>query len=396
MELFWQNAGWQETDKHLLDLKNAPFNRLFPQIDVLTGPALYIIRGARQIGKSSWLKKILSEYDYPNKAFYLSCENIHSYQELSTLLQSIRNSRSLILLDEVSFVKEWTRSVKHEIDSGYKGVIIVTGSHAADLRQGADLMPGRFGSGREIQLQPMDLAEFSECRERAKWPELEYENLIKLFFQVGGMPSALIESGPTGKVPAKAFDTYEKWIVGDAARLGRNKAFLYSLMAQIATTMTTPVSLQTLAKKTEIASHHTVQEYIHFLEDSFALRTCYALDPDTGASRFRKEKKFYFCDPIIYWIAIRMGGLPLPTDWESRVAEMVGFEALSRRADASRERLGYYTSAKGEIDYFSPKRWAIELKWSEVASNISKAYHQIIIPQKLVWTKQNFLKVWPD
>lgn len=166
-------------------------------------------------------------------------------------------------------------------------------------------------------------------------------------------------------------------------------------MAQLVRVASTPVSLQTLAKKTEIGSHHTVQEYIHLLEDSFALRTCYALDPDTGASRLRKEKKYYFTDPIIYWIATRMGGLPTPENWEAQVAEMVGFEALARRTEYTRERLGYYAGARGEVDFFSPKRWAIELKWARAALNVSKAYHSLVIPQKFVWTTENFLNEWP-
>jgi predicted AAA+ superfamily ATPase len=396
MDLFWENSGWESEDKHLMALRSAPFRRAFPSIDTKTGPALFILRGPRQVGKSSWLKKILLEYGEPRRAFYLSCENVENYHELSTILKSIRTTRSLILLDEVSFVKEWTRAVKHEIDSGYRGVLIVTGSHAGELRQGADLMPGRFGYGQELVLRPMDFAEFAANRLSTGWPKLERAELLKLYFQIGGMPTALAESGPRAKIPQKAFDTYERWLVGDATRLGKNKAFLEGLLAQLAVCTATPISLQTLAKKTEIASHHTVQNYIHFLEDSFALRTCYALDSNSGASRFRKDKKFYFTDPIIFWIAIRMGGLPVPNEWEAHVAEMVGYEALARRAELSRERLGYFASSSGEVDYFSPQRWAIELKWSEVAHNISKAYHKLVLPQKFVWTKSNFLEEWPQ
>jgi hypothetical protein len=242
----------------------------------------------------------------------------------------------------------------------------------------------------------MDFAEFAANRLSTGWPKLERAELLKLYFQIGGMPTALAESGPRAKIPQKAFDTYERWLVGDATRLGKNKAFLEGLLAQLAVCTATPISLQTLAKKTEIASHHTVQNYIHFLEDSFALRTCYALDSNSGASRFRKDKKFYFTDPIIFWIAIRMGGLPVPNEWEAHVAEMVGYEALARRAELSRERLGYFASSSGEVDYFSPQRWAIELKWSEVAHNISKAYHKLVLPQKFVWTKSNFLEEWPQ
>jgi predicted AAA+ superfamily ATPase len=364
-------------------------------IELTSAPALFIIRGPRQVGKSTLLKSLLAQAKDPTTAFYLSCEQISDYRELSTLLDSIKRRRSLILLDEISFVKEWSRSVKHLIDSGYSGTIIVTGSHAVDLRRGGDTMPGRFGSGREVLLYPMDFDEFASCRRMAGWSTEDREAELKLFFRTGGMPAAVAESGQNGKTPTNSLDTYERWLIGDATKLGKNVAFLRGLMAELATVTSTPVSLQTLAKKTEIASHHTVQEYLHLLEDTFALRTCYALDQDTGASRFRKKKKFYFTDPIIYWIAIRMGGLPEPQNWEDKIAEMVGFEALSRLAEQRHERVGYYSSTRGEVDFFSPKRWAIELKWSHAATNISKAYSSIDVPQKFVWTIENFLVDWP-
>lgn len=186
MDLFWEKSGWEEQDKHLLALKNSPFRRPFPELELNSTPAFYVLRGPRQVGKSSWLKTILSNYGRSTEAFYLSCENIESYRELSVILQSIRSSRSLILLDEVSFVKDWSRAVKHELDSGYAGIMIVTGSHAADLRAGADTMPGRFGSGRELTLLPMDFAESVRCRQQAGWPELSRPEQLKLFFKVGG------------------------------------------------------------------------------------------------------------------------------------------------------------------------------------------------------------------
>ncbi len=91
-----------------------------------------------------------------------------------------------------------------------------------------------------------------------------------------------------------------------------------------------------------------------------------------------------------------MAGLPLGTNWKSSVAEIVGFEALAQRVEKTHERLGYYSSAAGEVDYFSPKRWAIELKWSAVAHNMSPAFHAAPVPEKFVWTQSNFLDQQPE
>ena len=50
--------------------------------------------------------------------------------------------------------------------------------------------------------------------------------------------------------------------------------------------------LAKLAKKTQIGSYNTAQDYVEVLEACFALfKTIYQVDLETGAPRFRKEKK---------------------------------------------------------------------------------------------------------
>lgn len=73
---FWEKKDWETEDKHLKALKSLPFNRKFNSLP--KGPGLFVIRGPRQIGKSSWLKKMLLEAN-PKEAFYLSCENISEF-----------------------------------------------------------------------------------------------------------------------------------------------------------------------------------------------------------------------------------------------------------------------------------------------------------------------------
>ena len=102
MDIFWEKEGWEGTDKQLLQLEAAPFRRRFPFIPEL--PGLYIIRGPRQVGKSSWLKSILSHHTkLKNHCFYLSCEEVGSFKELGEIL-SLNGLRKIILLDEVSFI----------------------------------------------------------------------------------------------------------------------------------------------------------------------------------------------------------------------------------------------------------------------------------------------------
>lgn len=389
MRNFWQISNWQEADKHLRALSEAPFRRPFPKIKIERG--LYLIRGPRQVGKSSWLKTILSILP-ADKTFFLSCENLRDHLDLAEVFKANRSCH-FFLLDEVSFVKEWWRAIKHELDSSTHKAIVLSGSHAADLKSGADLMPGRFDRGGEFELLPMNFNEFCEMRVQAKWPKLSRLEALELYFRVGGFPHAVIEAGPNGADPVKARDIYRRWLLGDLLKLGKQEAYLQETMGQIALTMTSGLSLQKLAQKTQMGSHMTAQSYIETLEACFALKTLYSIDAEKNRFQMKKEKKFYFRDPLIYWLALEWAGLDQPANAYEVVAEMVAHEHLLRRY----KRFGVYSNRSGEIDFVSPKKWALEVKWSgHSGSALSNAYKNLRLPFKAVWSPHNFLDEWPD
>lgn len=388
MQNFWEISDWESDDKHLNILKLMPFKRIFPFIPEKAG--FYVIRGPRQVGKSSWLKTILSYYTKkysPADCFYLSCENIKDFRELAEILKAQEKTK-IILLDEVTFVEDWDRAIKHAIDSGQTHILVITGSNANDLRKGADRMPGRHGHGGEFELLPMTFDEFNDMRAQAGWKNKDRVQELESYFRIGGFPGAIAEAGAKSALPRKTMISYGKWLVGDFLKLGKQEIYLQEMVGQIGKTMCSSISLQKLAQRTQMGSHHTAQEYISVLEDCFALQTIYAIDPDTGGYRFRKEKKFYFRDPIVYWLAHEWLGLKAPTNALESIAEMVAAEHLRRKYS----RFGYFHSPKGEIDFFKKDDFAIEVKWSPQISNLSKSYLGMVVPDKKVWFQKNFLE----
>ena len=256
------------------------------------------------------MSTILARTDH-QQIIHTSCEHLKDSEDLGRFLETHKERKGL-LLDEITFVKDWDRAIKHFVDSRPFDVLIATGSNSADLRRGADTMPGRFRGGGEYFLRPM---------------------------------------------------------------------------GQIALTMGSSISLQKLAQRTQMGSHHTVQSYIELLEDSFALRTLHAIDLDTGAFRFEKEKKFYFTDPLMYWIALSEITIRCPENYQEKMVEMVAAEHLFR----AHKKLGYLATAAGEVDFIAMPDTAIEVKWSSQAQNLSKAFQNLRLPQKTVWYQENFL-----
>jgi len=174
--------------------------------------------------------------------------------------------------------------------------------------------------------------------------------------------------------------------MGDVLKLGRQEIFMKEVMGQIVKTMTSPISLQTLARKTQLMSYHTVQDYLSILEHAFSLRTIYAYNPETDSFHFRKEKKFYFTDPIIFWASIDLLDMKTPDNHEEQLAEMIAAEWILRKY----KRVGYYSSREGEVDFISKRDWALEIKWAPFATNLSKAYKKLILQNKKVWIQGNF------
>jgi len=392
MEHFWEKPGWQEKDKHLVALGRMPFRRPFPKISLKKG--FYTLRGPRQIGKSSWLKTMLynscKKYG-AHKVFFNSCENISDYKELNEILK-IYQKRQFLFLDEITFIKDWYRPVKHLIDSGYNGVIAVTGSTLVDLRKGADRLPGREGEGLDFKLLPMDFEEFLKAWGDAGFEKISRLDALEKYLKIGGFPIALAEAKSNSTKILKTEKIIEKWIIGDILKFGYQEAYAKDLMSQIAQTMTTPLSANKLSSRTQIGSHHTVNQYISLLEDLFAIRTLYSIDPDTGAFRFKKEKKYYFTDPVLVRISMKWLGLSINDIENSILAEMVVHEFLRRRF----EHLGFLSSKKmGEVDFYAYKKWAIELKWSTDIKNLSKLYKDLVLPFKRVWTQENIFKDLP-
>jgi len=382
--------AWEAHDRHLKALKEAPFRRSLPAVTL--SPGVTLIRGPRQVGKSTWLKLLLKDQvDRGEECFYYTCEDLRDFQDLTALIQSQPRAK-FFFLDEITFVEEWWRSIKKAADTRPDLYFILTGSNSYDLKTGMDLMPGRWSSessgGGELFLFPMLFHEWTQMREQAGWPQFSLVDGLKAFMQVGGFPAALAETQGAATTPQNAKITYQRWIQGDVIKLGKQELFMRELMGQLVKIMGSSISLQGLAQKTQLMSYHTVQEYLSILEHAFALRTFYAYDPDTDSFRFKKEKKYYFTDPITYWVALEWSGQKAPAGFEDQLAEMIAAEYLARKT----KRIGYYSTSSGEVDFISQRDWAVEVKWAPVVHNLSKAYKNLRIPNKRVWSQNNFFE----
>lgn len=298
-----------------------PILRDYPQ----DTDAILTLRGPRQVGKSTSVKllirQLLLDYKVPkNHVFYFSLDRIEDFDQLYELIDnylkhvtpSLRQ-RLHIFLDEISFVREWQRGVKALADEGKlrNVTMLLTGSNLLDIGEGAERMPGRRGKLSKLDFEqlPMSFSEFCLLTE----PEIDQGDYASLthhtdqlqhrfreYLVTGGFPLSVNHFLSQGQISPYVYQLYLSWIEGDIGRSGKLVRNLYQIMSRVLKHMSTGVSWYALSREAGIASHATVQEYVDILERMYVLRAVPFLDLSSKVPMFRKNKKLYLQDPLIF------------------------------------------------------------------------------------------------
>lgn len=322
---WWEGVVRIHEDHQLLSLAQLPYSYEFPQLTKLSlfEPGIYTIRGIRQIGKSTTLKSmirklLLEEKVEPKSVFYFSCDGLHRHEDLyQVLLMYLRDwaprGPLFLFIDEITFVEEWQRAIKELADEGRltKATLVLTGSNVFDLRNSAELMPGRRGKAPvlDIVLHPLNFKEFVSLVAPQVMTDQEQEALARkellqeLFHKYlvcGGIPRAINEFYRSGAVPDYVYELYRSWIVGDILKAKKSLAVFEAIIDYLIKALATPLSWYKLGKEAHLASHAAAMDYVELLEAMFVVHRQEFMDPSSKRPVFRKNKKIYFSDPLIF------------------------------------------------------------------------------------------------
>ena len=249
----------------------------------------------------------------------------------------------MIFLDEVSSLKGWQEVIKVLYDDGSLGnaILLATGSHSLDIKKSSEVLAGRRGNvektkiGPDSVLLPMKFVEYVKLlsrelrgviyNEEEKWFELDlrmnillnlakgevdeklYEfeyylndlrRLLDDYMVTGGVVRATREYNEKQFIHDVVYKDYADLVVKDAERWHLNERNLRKTLYAIFLTMGSPVSARTLAKKIGL-THQTVENYLEYLEGSYAIFQLYRLDLNRKMPEYRKARKIYFVDPFI-------------------------------------------------------------------------------------------------
>lgn len=307
---WWENREAIDQDPHLSEILGKPFyfdNKVKGNLPI-TPNRSFILRGCRQVGKTTLLKEKIREAIQtnilmPEDCLYLSCEAFTSFKELQELLvQWIRSRKGhplLICLDEITFVPEWQRALLWLSNAGLlkNATTLITGSNARDLKMMGERFPGRHVA--EVKIHPVSFLEYDRIHFLRQHDRKE---LFEIYLKVGGFPHAIRDYYTHGQVLDETYETYANWIFTDAHQFGLTRETLLHILFRIFDTSGTQVTWQRLIEKTPIKSHETAAAYVEHLELGFLCQVLTCYDPDKEMGAPRKAKKVYYVDPLLYGV----------------------------------------------------------------------------------------------
>lgn len=314
-------------------------------------PRIYLLRGPRQVGKTTLLKlrvrELLRSGSEPRNVMYFTCDLLRTADDLAEVLRTYLDlsrrrepSPTVIMIDEVSTVPDWERAVKHMFDTGAlsNATMVLTGSHCLELKTSVERLPGRTGEGDgplNLTLMPMKFPEYIETvrpdifgrtaflhlrrEERSRIVDalfrgsideesrdefLIHQNELQALFDdyllTGGLMWPIGHFFDRGRIDPTVYELYIRSLLGDLARWGYREDIAKQVVRSLITRMTTRTSLNAIAKDNELGSHNTVSSYLRALEDSFTVNAFFKLELDDRKANYRGERKLYFTDPFLY------------------------------------------------------------------------------------------------
>jgi uncharacterized protein len=359
-----QNRWWYDpaaiaSDRHLSRLRSSPLAWQSPLPFQFDRDAIYTLRGPRQVGKSTVLKRqieALLEAGWPaQKMFYLDVElaglenardliaALRAYLDLEGSPPGVPGNRLAILLDEVNRVENWAGALRGMVDNDElrNVTIVATGSHTRDLRRGMERLPGRRGGGAELDLEllPLSFREYLSLvdpslqlpasvasigretlaigRTQRQLLRPRLGALFGRYLATGGFLVALNDEASSGRIRAETFQLYREAIVGEFTRAGLREAYLREVVNWVAGHLGQEFDARGIAADTDIGSKDTAQNYVDQLLATYVTALSYRTpNLERPALAFRAPRKLHPVDPL-FWHLIRGWAASDPDPWQA-------------------------------------------------------------------------------
>ena len=351
-----------------------------------------ILLGARQVGKTTLLKKIIQEQHV--EALYLNCDEPQTVAALTNCnlkeLQMIVGANKFVVIDEAQKVDNIGLTLKLIVDNMPDVQVIATGSSAFELRN--CLNEPLTGRKYEYQMFPISSKEIYQSS-----GYLDLKGLLETRLIYGSYPDILNHANDARELLRMLTNSYLYKDILATDNL-RKPDVLDKLLRALAFQVGSEVSYNELSQTVGTDSK-TVERYIELLEKCYIIFRLHGLSRNLR-NELKKAKKIYFYDNGVRNAVIQQfAPLELRNDagalWENFF--------ISERVKRNHYQQNYCnmyfwrTKSQLEIDYIEEQNGqmtAFEMKWNPKKANTSipeaflKAYD---VKETVIITPDNYL-----
>lgn len=331
-----------------------------------------ILYGARQVGKTTLVKQILSQRK--DDALYLNCDEPDIVDMLSrktsTEIKDLFGNKKLVVIDEAQRVKDIGITLKIIIDNIENVQVVATGSSSFDLSN--NVSEPLTGRKYEFFLPSLSVEELQD-----KYSGLEIKRLLENFVIYGMYPDIVLNSADREINLKSLTDSY---LFKDVLMYQNIKSpdILRKLLQALALQIGSEVSYTELSRLLGI-DKKTVESYINILEKAFII---FKLNP--YSSNLRKElkrlRKIYFYDTGIRNALINnFNPSHLRQDWGVLWENFIIAERLKYLNNHLLNKNCYFwrNIYKQEVDYLEVDGGGIdtyEIKWNKDKAKLPKMF----------------------
>lgn len=351
--------------------------RIYDNLNLFIKPnKALVIYGSRQTGKTTLLKKFLSENEGNFRYKLDSGDDVNTQIVLgSSDFKKIINyakGYDLVAIDEAQRIKNIGMGLKILVDQLPNIKIVVTGSSSFELA-------GQIGeplTGRKITLTLFPLSQIEMGK---LYNDHDLRSRLDDYLIFGGYPEALASEGANDKKRILE-ELVGSYLLKDILELEKVKSskLLLDLLRLLAFQVGNEVSLSELGKQLGIDSK-TVARYLDLFEKSFVLINL------RGFSRNRRKEitsksKYYFLDNgIRNAIIANFNPLDIRDDIGKLWENFLVVERLKKQAYDQIYSNNYFwrTWDQKEIDWVEErdgKLFGYEFKWKSKSGKSSKAW----------------------
>jgi predicted AAA+ superfamily ATPase len=359
--------------------------------DKLFQGKIIVIYGARRVGKTTLVKKILSEHS--QSSVYFNCDEPDIREafsnKTSTELKLTMGNNKLVILDEAQRVKNIGITLKLLVDTYPQIQVIATGSSSFDLSN--EIVEPLTGRKYEFYLYPLSLSELE-----AVSSPIEIKRTIGERLKYGMYPEIFVNPGKEEEIVSEIKRSYLYKDIFQYQQL-KNTELMEKLLQALALQIGSEVSYTELASLLSV-DKKTIERYLELLKKAFVI---FQLPPYSRNLRkeLSKTRKIYFFDIGVRNALLKnFNNMDIRQDTGALWENFLISERLKKNSNEHSEKNIYFwrTYQQQEVDYIEEvegRLTAFEFKWGSKTKKISQAFTRAYKNSSIeIINKDNFFR----